>query len=75
MKAIEDKIGQVGGTGKGRKRPEPKELSSLKNPFENGFKKLKLRLDLIEFNEKLRDPGYFKMMVSKFQIIHCFLTC
>jgi hypothetical protein len=72
LKAIEEKIGQ-GGPAKPKTRPVPRDLSSLQNPFNKGFHKLRTREDLIRFNEDLAKPEFFDMMASNSEIIHHFL--
>lgn len=65
MKALEDKVEDIGSrTGRKYSRPQIKDVSNLKNPFQNGFTKMKLRVDILRFEIDLRDPPFYKMMVS-----------
>jgi hypothetical protein len=44
----------------------------VKDPFKNGFHKLRTRQDLILFNEDLAKPEFFDMMASNNEIFHYF---
>jgi hypothetical protein len=66
---MEDKLANIGQVGKGKKsRPEPKNLDQLKNPFQHGFVKVRLREDLFAFNAKLNNTEFRDMMVSTIRI-------
>jgi hypothetical protein len=65
LKALEDKVEEIGSrTGRKYSRPQIKDVSNLKNPFQHGFTKMKLRVDILNFEIDLRDPPFYKMMVS-----------